>query len=253
MLIGKRRRHTTSEISEPRKSETSSVSDSHPPPKVKRGPGRPPKIKEDANLTEVTSEDEQDIDVCGFDDSETDTDKDGAADNVFSSQHYSQKHKHHSTKRKHKSDNEKDEKVKKKKVNTEDKKKDRNVFDDQGKFLMCNHSDIPHLSFIHHYHFGNHHEGISILAQSRMFSHFTTSAGSDDIGRNNLCFKTLSLNLEPKSRMAPGTNFSICVVLPSSCFIFYFCFKKELHLHCFTYNYANYFAYINKFELVVVL
>jgi hypothetical protein len=67
---------------------------------VKRGPGRPPKIKEDTNLTEVTSEDEQDIDVCGFDDSETDTDKDGAADNVFSSQHYSQKHKHHSTKRK---------------------------------------------------------------------------------------------------------------------------------------------------------
>ena len=131
LLIGKRRRHTTSEISEPRKSETSSVSDSHPPPKVKRGPGRPPKIKEDTNLTEVTSEDEQDIDVCGFDDSETDTDKDGAADNVFSSQHYSQKHKHHSTKRKHKSDNEKDEKVKKKKVNTEDKKKDRNVFDDQ--------------------------------------------------------------------------------------------------------------------------
>lgn len=131
LLIGKRRRHTTSEIPELRKSDTSSISDAHS--KVKRGPGRPPKIKQetgDVSLSEVTTDDEQDIDVCGFDDSETDTDKEDT-DNVFSSQ-FSQKHnKHHSAKRKHKSDNDRDEMVKKKKVSAEGKKKDRNVFDDQ--------------------------------------------------------------------------------------------------------------------------
>lgn len=127
LLIGKRRRHTTSDISEHRKSENLSVSDSHI--KVKRGPGRPPKIKPD-HFSEIASEDEQDIDVCGFDDSDSDTDKDDT-DSVFSLHSSQQHNKHHGSKRKHKSDNDKDEKVKKKKVRSEDRKKERNVFEDQ--------------------------------------------------------------------------------------------------------------------------
>ncbi|XP_071129486.1 trinucleotide repeat-containing gene 18 protein-like isoform X5 [Mytilus edulis] len=197
LLIGKRRRHTTSDISEHRKSENPSVSDSHI--KVKRGPGRPPKIKQD-DFLEIASEDEQDIDVCGFDDSDSDTDKDDT-DSVFSLHSSQQHNKHHGSKRKHKSDNDKEEKVKKKKVRSEDKKKERNVFEDQGNFLKCNHSDIPHLSFIHHYHFGNHHEGKSILAQSLMFTQFK-SIGNGDIARTESLFQKPSFNVETKSRAA---------------------------------------------------
>lgn len=220
LLIGKRRRHTTSDISEHRKSENPSVSDSHI--KVKRGPGRPPKIKQD-DFLEIASEDEQDIDVCGFDDSDSDTDKDDT-DSVFSLHSSQQHNKHHGSKRKHKSDNDKEEKVKKKKVRSEDKKKERNVFEDQGNFLKCNHSDIPHLSFIHHYHFGNHHEGKSILAQSLMFTQFK-SIGNGDIARTESLFQKPSFNVETKSRAAAGTNYIIHVVLPSSCFyIQWLCF-----------------------------
>lgn len=124
LLIGKRRRHTTSDLSDHRKPETNSCSESTP--KVKRGPGRPPKIKQ-----EDISEDEQDIDVCGIDDSDDESDRDDDDDSVFGSHSPHKQNKHHSTKRKHKSDNDSDEKVKKKKVTMEDKKAGRNVFEDQ--------------------------------------------------------------------------------------------------------------------------
>lgn len=197
LLIGKRRRHTTSDLSDHRKTDTNSYSDSTP--KVKRGPGRPPKIKQ-----EEISEDEQDIDVCGIDDSDDETDRDD--DSVFGSHSSHKQNKHHNAKRKHKSENEKDEKVKKKKVSAEDNREDRNVFEDQGNFMKCSHFDLPHMSFIHHYHFGNHHEGKSIMAQSPMFPQFKP-IGNGDNAWTDSCFQKPLFNIETKTRSSAGTNF----------------------------------------------
>lgn len=221
LLIGKRRRHTTSDLSDHRKPETNSCSESTP--KVKRGPGRPPKIKQ-----EDISEDEQDIDVCGIDDSDDESDRDDDDDSVFGSHSPHKQNKHHSTKRKHKSDNDSDEKVKKKKVTMEDKKAGRNVFEDQGNFMKCSHFDLPHLSFIHHYHFGNHHEGKSIMAQSPMFPQFKP-IGNGDNAWTDSCFQKPLFNIETKTRSSSGTNYFCCtafimlIIYNGCCFSFICC------------------------------
>lgn len=64
LLIGKRRRHTTSESVESSTTKVSERSEStESKPAQKRGPGRPPKAKPDKKEDE-----ECDIDVCGLDD-----------------------------------------------------------------------------------------------------------------------------------------------------------------------------------------
>ena len=66
LLIGKRRRHTTSDFSEQRQTEQLEESK----PKVKRGPGRPPKQK--SEVSKSRDDDDEDIDVCGLDDENDD-------------------------------------------------------------------------------------------------------------------------------------------------------------------------------------
>lgn len=64
LLIGKRRRHTTSESVESSTTKISERSEStESKPAQKRGPGRPPKAKPDKK-----DDEECDIDVCGLDD-----------------------------------------------------------------------------------------------------------------------------------------------------------------------------------------
>ena len=75
LLIGKRRRHTTNESVDTisRKSTTISISESGQ--KIKRGPGRPPKIKrEESNVdgSDDEEEEEEEVDVCGIDDENDD-------------------------------------------------------------------------------------------------------------------------------------------------------------------------------------
>ncbi|XP_069124206.1 trinucleotide repeat-containing gene 18 protein-like isoform X5 [Argopecten irradians] len=83
LLIGKRRRHTTSEsIEQPRKFQSSTQS-SDSTVKTKRGPGRPPKPKKDdtSHLSDVSApeDEEEEVDVCGFDE-----DRDDVFNNGFS-------------------------------------------------------------------------------------------------------------------------------------------------------------------------
>jgi len=75
LLIGKRRRHTTADsVEQPRKSQSSTPS-TDTAPKVKRGPGRPPKVKKEERPRENDSDDdeeEEEVDVCGFDEDHDD-------------------------------------------------------------------------------------------------------------------------------------------------------------------------------------
>ncbi|XP_060071392.1 trinucleotide repeat-containing gene 18 protein-like isoform X2 [Ylistrum balloti] len=88
LLIGKRRRHTTSDSMEtPRKSHSSEKS-SEPAPKTKRGPGRPPKLKKDdagqqSDVSAADEDEEEEVDVCGFDE-----DRDDVFNNGFSMENF---------------------------------------------------------------------------------------------------------------------------------------------------------------------
>ncbi|XP_033736618.1 LOW QUALITY PROTEIN: BAH and coiled-coil domain-containing protein 1-like [Pecten maximus] len=84
LLIGKRRRHTTSDSLEPPRKPQNSAQSSESTLKTKRGPGRPPKQKKDdagqpSDASAAEEEEEEEVDVCGFDE-----DRDDVFNNGFS-------------------------------------------------------------------------------------------------------------------------------------------------------------------------